>query len=106
MNTGDELLQELLTRDASRVQELDLMRQQLAMMVATNERGELLSMVSHPVFLAQGISSLAQRIDAANFVLDDENYLTSYLARDSLVAPTPWGRQPPLLPPTATLAWR
>jgi len=116
----EQLLQELLARDARRVQELGLVRQQLADAAArdarrvqelelvrqqladaaareekreqlladaaaTNELGLLLAMVSHPVLLTQDISSLAQRINDANFELNDENYLTSYLARDSLV---------------------
>ena len=94
-----EQLQELLARDARVVQDLELVRQQLADalareeireqqladLAATNELGALLALVSHPLLLTQDISSLVRRINDANFELNDENYLTSYLARDSLL---------------------
>ena len=96
----EQLVQQLLARDARREQELEVLRQQLAdaaareekreqqlaALSALNELGVLLATVSHPVSLqTQDISSLTQRINAANFELDDEDYLTSYLARDSLL---------------------
>ena len=95
----EQLLQELLAGNARLVQELELLRQQLADaaareerreqqladLAATNELEELLLMVSYPALLTQDISSLAQRINAANIELNDEDYLTSYLARDSLL---------------------
>jgi len=73
------------TIELKALQKLADVEQQLADLAATIELQALLAIVSNPVLLKQDISSLTQRINAANIELNDEDYLASYLECDSPV---------------------